>query len=81
MTITQKLSRLFFLPILILVAVLTMYVRTSQVVVAVESGALAGLLSPAPAVAETKPAPSSPKRLPSLLLRNPAACRPATRKC
>jgi flagellar motility protein MotE (MotC chaperone) len=60
MTITQKISRVLFLPSLILVAMLAMYVRTSQVMTAVEDGTLDALLSPAPAVAETKPEPSSP---------------------
>lgn len=62
--------RLTFLPSLVLVALLAMYTRAENVIVAVESGAIDSLLQPAPAVARSdaatepkaaeKPAPSSP---------------------
>lgn len=52
LTLTQKLMRLTFLPMLVLVALLAMYTRAENVIVAVESGALDTLLQPAQAVAE-----------------------------
>lgn len=56
MTFTQKLMRLSFLPLLVLVALLAMYTRAENVLVAVESGALDSLLSPPRAIAESEPA-------------------------
>lgn len=56
----QNISRLLFVPTLVLVALLAMYTRTSQVIAAVEDGTVSKLLSPASAVAqengEAKPA-------------------------
>lgn len=55
LTLTQKLMRLTFLPMLVLVALLAMYTRAENVIVAVESGALDTLLQPASAVAQSEP--------------------------
>ncbi|MGE3769719.1 MAG: MotE family protein [Bdellovibrionales bacterium] len=60
MTFTQKLMRILFVPAVVMVALLAMYTRVSHVTDAVESGKVSQLLSPAMAVAEEKPAPSSP---------------------
>lgn len=54
MTFTQKLMRLTFLPMLVLVSLLAMYTRAENVLKVVESGAVDSLLQPAQAVAETE---------------------------
>jgi flagellar motility protein MotE (MotC chaperone) len=62
MNVLQNIARILFVPLLVLVALLAMYTRSSHVVAAVESGALDQLLQPAQAIAEdSKPAPSSPE--------------------
>lgn len=60
MTFTQKLMRLSFLPMLVLVSLLAMYTRAENVLGAIESGALDKLLKPAVAVAETAPKNDQP---------------------
>lgn len=55
LTVTQKLMRLSFLPLLVLVSLLAMYTRAENVLVAFESGALDSLLRPAQAIAESDP--------------------------
>lgn len=54
----NRLPQLTFVPLLVLVALMSMYTRTTQITNAVRDGELAGLLSPAPAVAE----PAAPKQ-------------------
>lgn len=47
-----RLTQLSFVPLLVLVALLTMYTHTTQITSAVEHGELAGLLTPRAAVAQ-----------------------------
>lgn len=58
----SRLPQIAFIPMLMIVILLSMYTRATEVLHAVEEGTVSGLFSPAPAIAESATPPAEPKQ-------------------